>query len=582
MPTPPLGGIIHAYQRFDPVNFPSPNRPNGDLVSPALEHMLQFGHTRNLTSDDLARAIHLDPSQIKGLGPSLDALREMLNAKKRKILATYETDTVKVVAKEEVTKKTTQIKPPPPWQKEYHRAAKEGDIEGLERIWYKATQGRTDQGGDFSLDLLRLIGAIGDRYQVEDLAQKYPFHGQESLDIPGAIEIKEMLETIDRLLQQIEEAAKTAQIGIIDREALSQFAEPEDIENLSEMEKQIQNLVKRLAEEQGLLESQKGGIELTPKAHRLFQSKLLSKIFSDLSPSKTGRHEVDLDGEGAVELPVTRPYEYGDSISQLDIPQSFVNALVRQGGQGGQGGKGGKGNPTPIRLDPRDMVIHTTRNKPKCATAVLLDMSGSMRYDGLYVDVKRMALALEGLIRREYPGDFLQFIEMYTVAKPRAVGELVSLLPKPVTLYDPIVRLYADMSKPNITEEDLPPHFTNIQHALQLARQFLSTQDTPNRQILVITDGLPTAHFEGKDLYMLYPPDVRTENATLREAKACAREGMVINLFLLSTWNQTEDDVRFAYRLAESTKGRVFFTAGRELDRFVVWDYLARRRSIIS
>jgi uncharacterized protein with von Willebrand factor type A (vWA) domain len=155
-------------------------------------------------------------------------------------------------------------------------------------------------------------------------------------------------------------------------------------------------------------------------------------------------------------------------------------------------------------------------------------------------------------------------------------------MPKPVTIYDPVVRLKADMSKPNITEEDLPPHFTNIQHALQLARRFLSTQDTPNRQILVITDGLPTAHFEGKDLFMLYPPDPRTENATLREAKLCAREGIVVNLFLLSTWNQTEDDVRFAYRLAESTKGRVFFTAGRELDRFVVWDYLARKRSIIS
>ncbi len=573
MPTPPLGGIIHAYQRFDPVQFPPPNQPQGDLVSPALEHLLRFGHTRNLTPEELARAIQLDPSQIKGLGPSLDALREMLQAKKQKILSTYETEKVTSEAKDQVVKKTTRITPPPAWQKEFHQAGKEGDIEALERIWYKATQGRTDQGGDFPLDLLKLIEAMGDRYQVEDLAQKYLFHGQEPLDIPKALEVKETLETLDRLLKQIEEAAKTAQIGLIDLEALSEFAEPSDIDHLGEMERQVNDLVRRMAEEQGLLESQKGGFELSPKAHRLFQSKLLSKIFSDLSPSKTGQHEVNLDGEGAVELPVTRPYEYGDSISQLDIPQSFVNALVRQGGKRGQ---------APIRLDPRDLVIHTTRNKPKCATAVLLDMSGSMRYDGLYIDVKRMALALEGLIRKEYPGDFLQFIEMYTVAKPRRVGELAALLPKPVTLYDPIVRLYADMSKPNITEQDLPPHFTNIQHALQLGRQFLTTQDTPNRQILVITDGLPTAHFEGKDLFMLYPPDPRTENATLREAKACAKEGIVVNLFLLSTWNQTEDDVRFAYRLAESTKGRVFFTAGRELDRFVVWDYLARRRSIIS
>ena len=83
-------------------------------------------------------------------------------------------------------------------------------------------------------------------------------------------------------------------------------------------------------------------------------------------------------------------------------------------------------------------------------------------------------------------------------------------------------------------------------------------------------------------LYLLYPPDPRTEEATLREAHLCAREGITINIFLLSTWNQTSEDVQFAYRMAESTRGRVFFTAGRELDRYVVWDYVSRRKSIIA
>jgi uncharacterized protein with von Willebrand factor type A (vWA) domain len=138
------------------------------------------------------------------------------------------------------------------------------------------------------------------------------------------------------------------------------------------------------------------------------------------------------------------------------------------------------------------------------------------------------------------------------------------------------------MSKPDISELQLPPHFTNIQHGLQLARRFLSVQDTPNRQVVLITDGLPTAHFEGKMLYLLYPPDPRTESATMREAMLCAREGITINIFLLSTWNQSEEDVRFAYRVAESTRGRVFFTAGRELDRYVIWDYIKRRRSIVA
>src|SRR5438132_3059034 len=146
-------------------------------------------------------------------------------------------------------------------------------------------------------------------------------------------------------------------------------------------------------------------------------------------------------------------------------------------------------------------------------------MSGSMRYEGQYINVKRMGLALDGLIRSEYPGDFLQFIEMYTFAKPRHVSEVAALMPKPVTLYDPVVRLFADMSDPRISEMQIPPHFTNIQHGLQLARKFLAMQDTPNRQVMLITDGLPTAHFEGSVLHLRYPPDRRTEEATMREAR---------------------------------------------------------------
>jgi uncharacterized protein with von Willebrand factor type A (vWA) domain len=107
-------------------------------------------------------------------------------------------------------------------------------------------------------------------------------------------------------------------------------------------------------------------------------------------------------------------------------------------------------------------------------------------------------------------------------------------------------------------------------------------QDTLNRQVVLITDGMPTAHFENETLFLLYPPDARTESATMREAQLCSREGITINIFLLNSWNQTHEDVQFAYRMAESTRGRVFFTAGRELDRFVVWDYIKRRKQIIS
>ena len=98
----------------------------------------------------------------------------------------------------------------------------------------------------------------------------------------------------------------------------------------------------------------------------------------------------------------------------------------------------------------------------------------------------------------------------------------------------------------------------------------------------MITDGLPTAHFDGPLLYLLYPPDPLTETATMREGQLCAREGITINIFLLPSWSQTREDVQFANRLAESTKGRVFFAGGRDLDRYVVWDYLNRRREILA
>jgi uncharacterized protein with von Willebrand factor type A (vWA) domain len=560
-----LGGIIHTYQKFDPANFPSPTAPPPDVVSPAFEHLLFYGNTRRLTPEELARAVHLDPSMIRGLGPSLDALMAILQERKRKILATYETDTVQGEAQKRFFDLAGEMQPPGKLAKQFREAVREEQLRDLENLWYRAGEEKSK----FARQLLHLAERLGEKYQIDELAAKYEFTGRTSMTIPQALEIKKELETIDRLLKQLEEAARTAQIAIIDLEELAQFTEPGDLEQLSALQQQIQDYLRELAESQGLEEGRQG-FQMTPKAYRLFQARLLTEIFSALQASRSGRHQGPIVGEGATEMQKTKPYEFGDSVTHMDIPASFVNAMLR----------GGAG--LPVHLKPEDIEIHQTRNNPKCATAVLLDMSGSMRYGGQYVNVKRMGLALDGLIRTEYPGDFLQFIEIYTFAKPRRTSEIATLMPKPVTLYDPVIRRRADMSDPNISEMQIPPHFTNIQHGFQLARKFLSVQDTPNRQVILITDGMPTAHFEQEMLYLLYPPDPRTEDATMREAHLCAREGITINIFLLNTWNQTEEDVRFAYRVAESTRGRVFFTAGKELDRYVVWDYIARRKQIIS
>jgi uncharacterized protein with von Willebrand factor type A (vWA) domain len=560
-----LGGIVHTYQKFDPQTFPSPNQEPPDLVSPAFEHMLAFGSLREFSEEELARAIHLDASQIAGLGPSLQALMAMLLERKRKILETFETARVQKQARREYHELGREMSPPKNLAKAFQRGYEQEQLYDLEQVWYRAG----DEQSRFARDLVQLIDRLGNKYQIDELAAKYEFTGRERLTIPQALEVKEELETIDKLLKQLEEAAKTAQLAIIDMEELSRFAEPHDMEQLSALQQQVQDLLRELAARQGL-EHSKGRFQLTPQAYRLFQGKLLERIFSELTASRTGRHQGPVVGEGAVEMQQTKSYEFGDSVTNMDIPASFVNALVR----------GGTG--LPVRLKADDIEIHRTRNTPKCATAVLMDMSGSMRYDGQYINVKRMALALEGLIRREFPGDYLQFIEMYTFAKPRRAGEIATLLPKPVTVYDPIVRLRADMSKTNLSEYQIPPHFTNIQHALQLGRQFLALQETANRQIVLITDGLPTAHFEGSLLYLLYPPDAATEAATLREGQLCRREGITINIFLLPSWSQTREDVKFAYRLAQSTTGRVFFTAGKDLDRYVVWDYVKRRREILA
>ena len=559
------GGVIHTYQQYDPKSFPSPTEPPPDLVSPAFEHMLTYGSMREFTEEELAKAIKLDPGQFAGLGPSLDALIRMLQERKEKILSTYETDTVQKKALRQFADDAKQCRPPAKYSKSFWQAVKEEQIYPMESLWYRAE--RTDP--DFASKLVGLMETLGDKYQVDHLAAKYAFTGRESMKIPEAIEILEELRKIDELLKQLENAKENAQLAIIDLEDLSEFADPEAIANLNKFQEQVQQYLKDMMENQGLA-NQDGRVQLSPKAYKLFQGRLLQTIFSNLQASRSGRHQGPIDGEGVVELQRTKPYEFGDSVGQMDIPSTLLNAMLRQG------------NVRPLRLDQRDIEIHRSRNNPKCATMVLMDMSGSMRYDGQYINVKRMALALNGLITSEYPGDFLRFIDVHTFAKVVPPGELISLMPKIPTITTPVVRLRADMSREDVTEVHIPPHFTNIQHGLMLARQMLSVQDTPNRQVILITDGLPTAHFEGSLLYMLYPPDPLTEEATKREGMLCKREGITINIFLLPSWSQTHEDVQFAHRLAESTGGRVFFTAGKDLDRYVVWDYVNQRREIIG
>ena len=599
-PKAKLGGILHSYQKYDPKNFPSPTaEPNSDMANAAMEHMLEYGSLDDLTEEQLANAIKLDPSMFSKLGPSLKSIAAMLRERKKKILSTYEPESARQSAHEGFERQASTVDAPKNAKDAFEKAIRERQIRDMERLWYK----QRDESSQFSRDLLRTMERLSDAYQLDELASKYNFTGNTQMDVPEALAIKNELETIDDLLKQIEEAMKTAQLAILDMDALSEFADPEQIADLNESAKQIQEYIREQARQQGL-EKSKEGFKLTPQAMRVFQKSVLAMIFSDLSASRSGRHDTPTLGEGPVETQKTRAFEFGDSPANLDLPQSILNAAVRQGTLASQhqqteasgleaseleasGFNAGQATRSQhirpkVRVHAEDLVVQRTRVNPKCATAVLVDMSGSMRHNGQYINSKRMALALDGLIRAEFPGDHVSFFEVATTAAIVPVGELPALLPKPVSIHNPVVRLKADLSDPDVLLTRLPQHFTNLQHGMRLSRQMLAARDTPNRQIIMITDGLPTAHFEGSELFMLYPPDPRTERETMREAALCAREGITINIFLVPSWSQNSDDIAFAHRLAETTKGRVFFTAGRDLDRFVVWDYVTNRRAIMG
>lgn len=564
------GGVVHTYLGYDPLEFPPPTRPrSGDAADAMLDHMLAYGSRRRFTDRELADAIRLDPSQVRGLGPSLDALKAMLEERRRAILARYETSRARELADEAFARAASSVEVSdalPPKLRGQLEPALRSALERRQLAELERLHRRVPDATPLAQSLMRAIARLRDQFAIEQLHSKHPFVGREAMDVPAALGVRDELARIDRLLKQIEDALRDAKPALIDLDALREYASDGQMEDLERLQRQVDELLRKMAEEAGLERSPEG-YRVSPRALRTYQRHLLAAIFGDLADARRGRHDGVESRDGAVELPSTRAYEFGDSPANLDVPQSILNAVARTG---------------RARPAAEDLEVHRTRRTPKCATALVLDMSGSMRFGGQYVACKKLALALDGLIRSEYPGDFLQAIEMYTLARLRPAGEIVEMLPKAVSIGDPVVRLRADMSDPGISERDLPLHFTNVQRALSLARQVLAAQDTPNRQVFLLTDGLPTAHFEGSDLYMLYPPDPRTERETMREAMRCRREGIVINVFLLPSWSQSEDDVQFAHRLAESTGGRVLFAGGQDLERFVVWDYVRMRRTIIG
>lgn len=321
----------------------------------------------------------------------------------------------------------------------------------------------------------------------------------------------------------------------------------------------VEMLVKR-----GLVEKDREGrFRITPRGLKRVENKALEALFNIQNKDKLGRHDTEFRGAGQVKLDESKPYEYGDPVSNLNMHETLKNALHRQGG----------GSPVSIRED--DLVIHDTEYQTSCATVVLLDMSGSMMRYGKYGAAKRVALALQALVRSRYQSDFLQVVGFYTYATPLSERELLSSAPKPVSIYDSHVRLRISLDRP---PRFVPEHFTNIHAGLQFARRILRRQPAQNRQIIVITDGEPTAHIEGREIVLVYPPAEKTARITLGEVQRCAAEGIEVSSFALVEDYFYFGLVNFVEQMAQVSRGISATCNAQDMGNLVVNSFVRGRR----
>jgi uncharacterized protein with von Willebrand factor type A (vWA) domain len=262
----------------------------------------------------------------------------------------------------------------------------------------------------------------------------------------------------------------------------------------------------------------------------------LTKVFEQLKRDREGTHDARDPGGQAEPTGATRPWRFGDA-GQIAVQRTVFNAVTR----------------TPrgeaVRLDPDDFELVEAEQRTETATALLLDLSFSMPLRGHLVHAKKMALALHALIEGRYPHDHLYLIGFSDYAR--------QLQP-------------ADLTTPGFERT----YGTNMQHAFMLAGRLLSQHPRAARQVIMVTDGEPTAHLEGEEAFFAWPPVRETVELTLAEAIRLSKAGVTLNVFMLE---ESEGLAAFMERLAERTAGRVFLIDDERVGDFVVRDYVARR-----
>ena len=340
------------------------------------------------------------------------------------------------------------------------------------------------------------------------------------------------------------------------------------LRQLEQIEEADADLLKKLIREGFLEQDGEGNLNVAPRGVRRLEHIALEELFAVTRKDAPGKHASDFKGAGKIRHEDSKPYEFGDPVANLNLQQTLKNALVRQGPGAGPTGR--------VHVSEEDFVVHETEYQTSCATVLLLDMSGSMARYGKYYHAKKVALALLSLVRGRYMEDSLKIIGFYTYASPLTERGLLLSAPKPVSIFDSRVFLRVALDNP---PSFVPEHFTNIQAGLRFARQHLSRQTAANKQIICVTDGEPTAHLEGRELVLMYPPSDKTARATLQEVQSCVAAGIQISTFALIEDYFYLGLQNFVDQMARTGKGLAVYCHAGELGGFVLDSFVKGRRS---
>ncbi len=385
------------------------------------------------------------------------------------------------------------------------------------------------------------------RWQMDQLSQNlqsmfpqagwqksYDFSGQEPMGFQQAMQSMQDLADLDQLENLMKNASNPAVLAEADmdrvRDLLGDDA-AKSLEKLSQLSKMMQDA--------GLIDQKEGRLQLTPRAIRKLGANALSDLFGKLNKDMLGQHKLDATGVGHERANDTKPYEFGDPF-RLDLHGTLRNAL-RRGGPG-----------LPVKLLPDDFEIERTEHSTKSSTVLMLDLSMSMPMRDNFLPAKKVAMALHHLISSQFPRDYLGVVGFGETARELAPEQL------PEVSWD-----FA--------------YGTNMHHAFTLARRMLGRQ-TGTKQIIMITDGEPTAHvLPSGEVFFNYPPIRETVEATLREVMRCTKDEIRINTFMLDADNGLR---RFVEQLTKVNKGRAFFTSPDTLGDYVLVDFLEHKREM--